>query len=280
MATPNFFDSSIQLLTDIQNSPEKIKWCKEYNVYHPPVGQEELLANIHHFIDNVYGAGLVISNYAQVVQRWDLKEYHMVQADTEWLHHQSYLPTLATIAWHFRRDHFMEGSLINTSIASGALLRLFLRLKGISPSPGPAVTLGELIQSNCSNIPEEPGVYWILAPEGFPIRFHQRPYHPRAKLYPVETLQNKLKDCSKRNILYIGKAQCKRGLRQRVRQYMNYGQGKSNIHQGGRAVWQIEDPEFLLLGYEVCHQADVRERQLLSEYRAQNFSYPLANWRG
>ena len=155
----------------------------------------------------------------------------------------------------------MEGSLINTSIANGALLRLFLRLKEISPTPGPAVTLKQLIQTDCSNIPEDPGVYWVLSPEGFRIRFHQRPYHPRAKLYPVEKLQRKLKSCNEQNILYIGKAQGKKGLRQRIRQYLNYGKGKNNIHQGGRAIWQISDPASLHLGYEVCTQAEVREGQ-------------------
>lgn len=280
MKTSNPIDLSIQLLTHIQTSPEKLQWCRKYSAYHRPAGQEELLAHIHHFIDDMYRAGLVISNYSQVIALWNLDEKQMALASTPWLSHQPYLSVLAAIAWHFRRDHFIEGSLINTSIASGALLRLFLRLKEISPTPGPAVTLGELIRLNCSNIPEEPGVYWILSPEGFSIRFHQMPYHPKCKLYPVELLQAKLTNCNDKQILYIGKAQGKKGLRQRVRQYMNYGQGKSNIHQGGRAVWQIEDSEFLLLGYEVCHHADVRERQLLSEYRAQNFFYPLANWRG
>lgn len=280
MKTSNPIDLSIQLLTHIQTSPEKLQWCREYSAYHRPAGQEKLLADIRHFIDNVYGAGLVISNYSRVATLWNLDESEMDRASIPWLSRQPYLSVLAAIAWHFRRDHFIEGSLINTSIASGALLRLFLRLKEISPTPGPAVTLRELIQSNCSNIPEEPGVYWVLAPEGFSVRFHQRPYHPRAKLYPAELLQAKLTNCNDKQILYIGKAQGKKGLRQRVRQYMNYGQGKSNIHQGGRAIWQIEAPELLLLGYEVCQQADVREHQLLAQYQAQNHSYPLANWRG
>lgn len=279
MKTSNLIDSSISLLSSIQNSPEKTEWCRQYSVYCSSCEQEELLADIHRFISDVYEAGLVISNYSQVIELWNLDEAQMALATTQWLSHQTYLSVLATIAWHFRRDHFMEGSLINTSIASGALLRLFLRLKEISPTPGPAVTLRQLIQTDCSNIPEDSGVYWVLAPEGFRIRFHQRPYHHRAKLYPVETLQRKLKSCNEQNILYIGKAQGKKGLQQRIRQYLNYGQGKNNIHQGGRAIWQIDEPGLLLLGYEVCPQADIKERQLLQEYKDQNHSYPLANWR-
>lgn len=280
MNATQLIDSSIQRLRHIQSAPEKIKWCEEYSVYDGCSSrQEEILSQIHGLTSDVYQAGLVIANYAQVIDRWDLSQRYMDLADSEWLRRQPYLSVLATIAWHFRRDHFMEGSLINKSIASGALLRLFLRLKEVSPTPGPAVTMKELLRSDCGNLPEEPGVYWVLAPEGFRIRFHERPYHPKSKLYAAQTLQNKLDKTADQKILYIGKAQGKRGLRQRLRQYVNYGQGKTNIHQGGRAIWQIEENEFLLLGYEVSSQADVRERQLLQGFKEKNHSYPLANWR-
>lgn len=44
----------------------------------------------------------------------------------------------------------------------------------------------------------------------------------------------------------------KKGLRQRLKQYVNYGWNHAANHKGGRAVWQIEDAEFLLLAYEEC----------------------------
>ena len=33
-------------------------------------------------------------------------------------------------------------------------------------------------------------------------------------------------------------------------------------------------------GYEECEDARAREKQLLADYKAENGSYPLANWRG
>jgi hypothetical protein len=117
-------------------------------------------------------------------------------------------------------------------------------------------------------------------PEGMPIRFSEQEYRPKAKIYPAKKLQEKYEGCADQSILYIGKAEGKRGLRQRLKQYMDYGRGNGNIHAGGRAVWQISDCGLLLLAYEAYENAGERERQLLQEYREKNGSYPLANWRG
>ena len=61
---------------------------------------------------------------------------------------------------------------------------------------------------------------------------------------------------------------------------MNYGWNNATNHKGGRAIWQIEDAGLLLLAYEECEDARAREKQLLADYKAENGSYPLANWRG
>lgn len=144
----------------------------------------------------------------------------------------------------------------------------------------PAVTLRELLCNGCKNIPEEPGIYWVFAPEGMPIHFHTKSYHPKAKLYPIKKLRDKFETCTDHRVLYIGKAEGRRGLRQRLKQYMAYGQGRGMVHQGGRAIWQIENADQLLLAYEVCEHPGLREHQLLQAYRNKNHTYPLANWRG
>ena len=160
------------------------------------------------------------------------------------------------------------------------MLRLFRRLKALCPTTVPAVTLQELCCNDCHSVPEVPGVYWVFVPEGMPIRFSEQEYRPKAKIYPAKKLQEKYEGCADQSILYIGKAEGRRGLRQRLKQYMDYGRGNGNIHAGGRAVWQISDCGLLLLAYEACENPGERERQLLQEYREKNGSYPLANWRG
>lgn len=280
MEATQFIDWAITLLTEIETTPDKLEWCQRYSVYTSNAGQESLHQALDALYDQTYELGMVITNYRDVIEYWKLDEQDIAVADPVWLEQQLYLCVLASIAWHFRRDHFCEGSLINDTIASGALLRLFRRLKALCPTAAPAVTLRELIGSNCQNIPEVPGVYWVLAPEGMTISFTEKLRNKYAPLYPVKKLLNKYEKCTESEVLYIGKAEGAGGLRQRLKQYMKYGHGESRIHKGGRAIWQIEDSELLLLAYEPCDHAENREKQLLQEYKQRNGTYPLANWRG
>lgn len=280
MENAHLLDWSINFLTEIACSPSQTEWCKNYSVYNSAFAQDELLQTINLFTAYTYEAGMIIANYRQVIEYWKLDETQMMGADLSWLARQPYLSVLASIAWHFRRDPFCEGTLITRSIAEGALLRLYQRLKAVCPSSAPAVTVNQLCRNRCSSIPDLPGIYWILAPEGMPIVFHDRAYHSKGQIYPPEKLYHKFEHCAEHKTLYIGKAEGKHGLRQRLKQYMDYGRGQGKIHRGGRAIWQIENADFLLVAYEVCKQPGVQEHQLLREYRAQNGTYPLANWRG
>ena len=132
-----FLDWAIKLLEQIETSEEKKLWCRRYSVYSRSPGQETLSRDLHDFVDRTYQAGLVIQNYHEVIQKWGLEERNISIADPGWLETQPYLCVLACIAWHFRRDHFCEGSLISQSIAEGVLLRLFRRLKALCPTVAP-----------------------------------------------------------------------------------------------------------------------------------------------
>ena len=280
MAEFSFLDWAIDLLEQIENSQEKKAWCYHYSVYSSNPGQEDLFHDLNVFVDRAYEKGLVISNYQEVLRRWQFEERSIADADPAWLETQPYLCVLACIAWHFRRDHFCEGALINRSIADGIMLRLLRRLKLVCPTSSLATTLQTLYRSECENIPETSGVYWVLRPVGMPIRFTEQIYNRSASLYSAEMLSSKYLNCENQEVLYIGKADGKKGLRQRLKQYMHYGWNNATNHKGGRAIWQIEDAGLLLLAYEECEDARIREKQLLADYKAKNGSYPLANWRG
>lgn len=142
------------------------------------------------------------------------------------------------------------------------------------------IPLHELYYSNCSAIPDKPGIYFILAPKDMEIRFLPTAKNPRAPFYKVNVLQEKYALCKDREILYIGKASGQKGLKQRLQQYMRYGWNEAVNHKGGRAIWQIEGAENLLLSYEVCQDPDAKEHALLADYKHINGRYPLANWRG
>ena len=52
-------------------------------------------------------------------------------------------------------------------------------------------TLKELYQTSCSQIPNEPGVYYIVAPSGMQIEFHPISKNISAPCYEVEKLRTK-----------------------------------------------------------------------------------------
>ena len=170
MAEFSFLDWAIDLLEQIENSQEKNAWCHHYSVYSSNPGQEDLFHDLNVFVDRAYEKGLVISNYQEVLRRWQLEERSIANADPEWLETQPYLCVLACIAWHFRRDHFCEGSLINQSIADGIMLRLFRRLKLVCPTLSPPTTRQSLYCCECENKQKKAGVYWVLRPAWVPVR--------------------------------------------------------------------------------------------------------------
>ena len=122
-----FLDWAIKLLGQIETSEEKKLWCRRYSVYSRSPGQETLSRDLHDFADRTYQAGLVIQNYHEVIQKWGLEERNIAIADPGWLETQPYLCVLACIAWHFRRDHFCEGSLISHLYRMAFPQRPFLR---------------------------------------------------------------------------------------------------------------------------------------------------------
>ena len=105
-------------------------------------------------------------------------------------------------------------------------------------------TLGNLWDhwNECGkNVPETHGIYKIILPAEMELRFVERiEGHPAADTYDVGALTDKYKQSGCSKLLYVGKAEGRRGLRQRIRQYLLYGVDRGNDHRGGRAIFQIE----------------------------------------
>lgn len=145
-------------------------------------------------------------------------------------------------------------------------------------------TTAELYHSGCAQVPEERGVYFICAPPGKKIIFENHFWTPakdprRSTPYPAEVLEQKYVRQGRPCLLYIGKASGKKGLRQRLRQYIRHGWGEIGNHLGGRAVWQISDCQDFLVLWAVCSNPEQKEHDLLETYRRCRKDYPLANWR-
>jgi hypothetical protein len=70
-----------------------------------------------------YKQGIVVQNYREVVEEAGMQD-KVAEPTEEELKTLSAEQVLGCIAWHFRRDHFSNGSLIDSSIAEGHMLRM------------------------------------------------------------------------------------------------------------------------------------------------------------
>ena len=69
-----------------------------------------------------------ISGQNSLALTLNLNERQIVKAEKVWIDTLPLYGAAAGLAYHFRRDHFCEGSLISDSIANGCVLRLMERL--------------------------------------------------------------------------------------------------------------------------------------------------------
>ena len=127
-----------------------------------------------------------------------------------------------------------------------------------------------------STVPKSKGIYCIRVPSGMEIVFKDTIDNHPGDAYCVEDLEAKRISS---DILYIGKANGKGGLFQRLRQYMRYGFDAGNSHRGGRAIFQVEGYENLICRWCVCENCEDKERLLLESFKRKYGTYPTANWR-
>lgn len=137
------------------------------------------------------------------------------------------------------------------------------------------------------DIPELPGVYAVLAPGDRQLSVGTKSQGGHFKgndpTMDVSLLEDRLLPDT--NLLYLGAAEAgsagNRGLRARVGELLSFGKGRAVGHWGGRALWQLESPEDLLLAWMPCppHGATKAKSDLLSEFRKLHGQLPFANLR-
>jgi hypothetical protein len=98
---------------------------------------------------------------------------------------------------------------------------------------------------------------------------------------PIETLEESWipESC----VLYIGKAGGKKGLKERLRAYVGFGNGKSYSHWGGRYIWQLRERGELLIYWKELPNEEPRdvEKLLLREFENKyDGRLPFANING
>lgn len=141
------------------------------------------------------------------------------------------------------------------------------------------------VEDRKKEILELQGVYLIVSPPGFKMRFLKtRPGGFYTNKYP-NFLPNNLAANWVENaiVLYIGKSGgklIKATLPKRIISYRKFGTGKSSRHRGGRIIWQLQDSEQLLL----CWKSSMKDpskvkTDLIASFRETYGARPFANLR-
>ena len=139
-------------------------------------------------------------------------------------------------------------------------------------------TFQELFE-DVSEIPLQPGVYVVEWGGGEP-DFLTHGSGGRSKgdpNVPVSLLRAQW--ISEASILYVGKAGAsgsKATLRSRVKQMLEFGQGKPAKHYGGRYLWQLRQAPSLRLAWKSGEPAQL-EQELLPQFTAYYGRLPYAN---
>ncbi|MGV0941060.1 hypothetical protein [Empedobacter sp. ULE_I140] len=141
----------------------------------------------------------------------------------------------------------------------------------------------ESVYKDLSLIPKTKGVY-IIYSENINPKFEEvgtggffKQKNPNVSL--DELNQNWV---NQSNILYIGKAGSLTGsatLYSRLKQYFDFGNGKSVGHWGGRLIWQINNPYQLKVCWLPTPNNDPREieKKLIKQFITQFGQRPFAN---
>ena len=128
----------VQLLQTIEWDDELKDWCRKYSFYEKTVTHQGLERMLHELMSEAYASNIVIHDYARIIKDSKFDQQLISDPSEEFISSLNKKQILACIAWHFRRDHFSEGSLISESIAEGILLKYLKALltgEYISPEP-------------------------------------------------------------------------------------------------------------------------------------------------
>ncbi len=92
---------------------------RKYSAYSRPEGHASIYQVLNECMKEAYESEVVITNYAEVIDKSELNNSVVAYPSDESVGSLTANQILAIIAWHFRRDHFSEGSWICDSVANG-----------------------------------------------------------------------------------------------------------------------------------------------------------------
>ena len=144
-------------------------------------------------------------------------------------------------------------------------------------------TVNTLQKNDCSTIPKQKGIYFVLNQDSSPtflkesVGGHFKGRNPTVSLGKLK--ENWVDDTL---VVYIGKAggsNSKATLQSRLKQYMRFGDGEPVGHWGGRMIWQLVNHRGLIVCYKLLENSDPREeeKKLINDFESYYGKLPFAN---
>jgi len=125
----------------------------------------------------------------------------------------------------------------------------------------PSTRIKDLQLTNCEDVPTQKGVYLIIRYSLGKPNFLEKSVGGYYKgLYPSYRKDDVVSNwVDGARVLYVGKASGKKGLRQRLRQFVQFGLGKPVAHRGGRLIWHLKDNQDLTVRWFESGDRDPEE---------------------
>ena len=107
-----------------------------------------------------------------------------------------------------------------------------------------------------NRIPQRQGIFMILCPAGFEPQYLAKSTAGVFKKKNPSLAESALAAewITDAEVLYIGKAgigsQGNRGLRRQIQEFVDFGKGKPPGHWDGRLIWQLANPQNLLITWK------------------------------
>ena len=119
-----FCEKYIPILQMIEDDVDLKQACSKHSVYIAPEKHDSLIEYLYrYFLKEAYKAEMVVKDYRSIIESAGISE-KVNNPTVDMLNELNSTQILGCIAWHFRRDHFSEGTLISESIADGHMLRM------------------------------------------------------------------------------------------------------------------------------------------------------------
>jgi len=152
------------------------------------------------------------------------------------------------------------------------------------------IKISELLKKGFNEIPESPGIYLVLheGMETMPVFLASNPASRYKGKDPSVRMEELVAGWIEHTpLVYIGRAggMAQNGrkysttLRNRIRQFVEFGRGKSYPHWGGRCVWQVANSHDFIIAFKLMDIENpvIVERELLQRFKIEHGKLPFAN---